>query len=384
MDYAERYRKVGQAGKTGQLSQPNQPNQPTHTQAYKDYYAALAKAQPKDPQATARTRDANGTIPESARPLLYNIAGEIKNTFHEFGSPMPPLLEGCTVVDLGAGTGRDTYFAAQLVGPNGRVIAVEPDAAKLAVAQKYLGQEIKQFSYDQCNVELVEGVPEDLSFIPDNTADVVISNCTFNMSPDKAAYIAEVKRILKPQGEWYFTDIYTDRRIPRATSDNIENVAERLAGALFIEDFRRMAQQAGFHDPRYVMTWKTPLSDAEQAKYPDIAFATITSRLMNSELTSDHCEDYGEEVIYDGSLPDYPDFFLYDKDIRFPANQVCHVCDNVSVLGLEGCRYAQVITVQGDRSVHYGDIHGDHIIKTAPDFDGVRDEDDIEVQASCC
>ena len=47
-------------------------------------------------------------------------------------------------------------------------------------------------------------------------------------------------------------------------------------------------------------------------------------------------------------------------------------------------RYAEVFDMTGDRSQHIGDTHGDHIIKVAPDFDGVRDEDDIEVQASCC
>lgn len=351
--------------------------------SYQEYYDAIAAASSIDPQATARTRDAEGTIPESVRPLLFNVSAEIKNNFHEFGAPLPPLMEGCTVLDLCCGSSRDTYLAAQLVGATGKVIGVEPNAERLAIGKKYLSKEIKQFGYTECNVELVQGVPEDLSFIEDDSIDIVISNCTFNLSPDKAAYIAEVKRVLKTGGEWYFTDVFTDRRIPQATSNNIERVAERLGGALFIEDFRRLVQAGGFHDPRYVMTWKTPLTDEEQANYPDIAFATVTSRMFNSELTSDHCEDYGEEVIYDGSLPDFPDFFLYDKDIKFPANQPCHVCDNVSVLGLE-THYAKVITVKGDRSVHYGDIHGDHIIKTAPDFNGVADEDDRPIQASCC
>lgn len=352
---------------------------------YQAYYAALAAASGRDPQATARTRDANGTIPEEARPLLYNVSAEIKNTFHEFGAPLPPLLEGCTVLDLCCGSGRDTYLAAQLVGAQGHVIGVEPDAARLAIAEKYLAQEIKQFGYETCNVELKCGVPEELAAagIKDGSVDVVISNCTFNLSPDKERYMAEVKRVLKDGGEWYFTDVFTDRRIPQATSDKVENVALRLGGAMFIEDFRRMAQAAGFHDPRYLMTWKTPVSPDEAALFPDIAFATVTSRLINSEMTSDHCEDYGEEVTYDGSLPDFPEFFLFDKDIKFPAGKACHVCDNVSVLGL-GTRYAKVISVSGTRDAHFGDIHGDHIIKCAPDFDGVVDEDDQPIQASCC
>lgn len=355
------------------------------TDNYQAYYAAVAAAQGRDPQATARTRDANGTIPGEARPLLYNVSAEIKNTFHEFGAPLPPLLEGCTVLDLCCGSGRDTYLAAQLVGPQGRVIGVEPLPERLAIAQKYLSQEIKQFGYEECNVELIEGAPEDLAAlgIADGSIDVVISNCTFNLSPDKERYIAEVKRVLKDGGEWYFTDVFTDRRIPQATSDQVENVAMRLGGALFVEDFRRMAQAAGFHDPRYLMTWQTPITPAEAAVYPGIAFATITSRLINSEFTSDHCEDYGEEIAYDGSLPDYPEFFLFDKDIKFPAGKTCHVCDNVSVLPL-ATRYAKVISVNGSRDVHYGDIHGDHLIKCAPDFDGVVDEDDQPIQASCC
>ena len=80
---------------------------------YQAYYDAIAAAEPRDPQATARTRDADGTIPGQARERMFNIAGEIQNTSREFGVPLPPLLEGCTVVDLCCGSGRDTYLAAQ-------------------------------------------------------------------------------------------------------------------------------------------------------------------------------------------------------------------------------------------------------------------------------
>lgn len=347
------------------------------------YYEDIARAQGRDPQATARTRDANGTIPDSVRPLLYNISSEIKNTFHELGAPIPPLLEGCTVVDLCCGSGRDTYLAAQLVGETGKVIGVEPVAERLAIAEKYHAQEIKQFGYARSNVELVNAAPEDLTLIADGTVDVVISNCTFNLSPDKERYIAEVKRILKDGGEWYFTDVFSDRRVPDALAKDAKTRAGRLAGCMFIEDFRRLAQAGGFHDPRYVMTWKTPLSAQERKTFDGVSFATITCRLINSELTSDHCEDYGEEIVYDGSLPDYPDFFLFDKDIKFPTGKTCHVCDNVSVLGL-ATRYAKAIAVEGARDVHYGDIHGDAIIKCAPDFSGVVDEDDQPIMASCC
>ena len=131
------------------------------------------------------------------------------------------------------------------------------------------------------------------------------------------------------------------------------------------------------------MTWKAPLSSREKKTFGDIAFATITCRLINTELTSDHCENYGEEIVYDGSLPDYPDYFLFDKNIKFATGKTCHVCDNVSALGL-GTRYAKVLSVEGTRETHFGDIHGDAIVKCAPDFDGVVDEDDQPIMVSCC
>lgn len=350
-----------------------------------DYYAQIAAASGRDPQATARTRDADGTIPGEARDKLYNVSAEIKNLFHEFGAPMPPLMEGCTVVDLCCGSGRDTYLAAQLVGETGKVIGVEPNAERLIIAQKYLDQEMKQFGYAAPNVELLNGVPEDLAAIPDDSADIVISNCTFNLSPDKEAYVREVKRILKEDGEWYFTDVFTGRRIPTELAKNVEQRADRLAGAMFVGDFRRLVQRNGFNDPRYLMNFKTPLTDSERDTYGDVEFATLTVRILNSNWSEDVCESYGETVTYDGSLPDYPEFFLFEHNIKFPAGKECTVCGNVTSVAAHS-RYAKVFKVVGDRTTHIGDTHHayDALVVNAPDYTGVRDEDDLPIQASCC
>lgn len=349
----------------------------------RDYYVEIAELQDIDPQATARTRDTDTTIPPSVREKLFNISAEIKNHFHEFGTPMPPLLEGCTVVDLCCGSGRDTYLAAQLVGPAGKVIGIEPDANRLAKAQKYLDQEIAQFGYDSCNVELVNGVPEDLSMIDDDSVDVVISNCTFNLSPNKNKYVEEVKRVLKEGGEWYFTDVFTDRRIPLDKAHDMKLRALRLAGAMYINDFRRLVQHFEFLDPRYLMTFKTPLENGEQGLFPDIAFATITVRAMNSKWAEDVCESYGETITYKGNLEDYPDEFVFDANIKFPTGQVRPVCGNVTSLAAHS-RYSSAFEVTGNRDQHIGETAGDRIIKTAPDYEGVYDEDDQPINASCC
>ncbi|MGI6216948.1 MAG: methyltransferase domain-containing protein [Coriobacteriales bacterium] len=350
---------------------------------YIAYYEKLADLQGDNPLAHARTKDTETSVPSIARPLLFNIAGEIKNKFNEFGSPMPPLMEGCTVLVLCCGTGRDVYLAAQLVGEDGKVIGLEPVDSKLEVAERYLKKEIKQFGYSKCNVEFLKAAPENMEEIADDSMDIVISNCTFNMSPDKEAYIKEVQRVLKDNGEFYFTDIFTDRRIPEELSSDPAKVAIELGGAMYINDFRRLVQANGFKDPRYLFTNKTPMSEDEQAMFPDIAFATITSRLINSQWTEDVCESYGETITYKGTLPGYPDYFLFDKDIKFPTGKTCTICGNVSGT-VAKTRYSKAFDFTFDRSKHLGDTHGDHIIKTAPDWDGEIDEDDQPQKVSCC
>lgn len=349
----------------------------------KAYYEEIAAVQSRDPQATARTRDTDITIPPSAREKLFGISAEIKNYFHEFGTSMPPLLEGCTVVDLCCGSGRDTFLAAQLVGETGKVIGVEPDSKRIEIAQKYLDKEMTQFGYSKPNVEFINGVPEDLSAIHDESVDVVISNCTFNLSPDKEAYVREVKRVLKEGGEWYFTDVFTDRRIPLEKARDIKLRALRLAGAMYINDFRRLVQHFGLLDPRYPFTFKTPLSENEQVLFPDIAFATITTRVLKSKWVEDVCESYGETITYKGNLTDYPEMFPFDFNIKFPAGKACSVCGNVSAIAAHS-RYSSAFEYTGNRDQHIGDTHGDPIIKTAPGYEGVYDEDDQPVSASCC
>lgn len=349
----------------------------------KSYYKEVFAAQDVDPQKSARTRDAEDTIPHEAREKMFDISAEIKSKFHEFGSPMPPLLKGCSVLDLGCGSGRDTYLAAQLVGPKGTVVGVEPNAKRLDIAKKYLDREMKQFGFDKPNVVFMQEYWEDLSSIESSSIDVVISNCMLNMSPHKQKVMSEVYRVLKEGGEFYFTDVFSDRRIPAALAEDPQWIAARLGGALYIEDFRRLAQDAGFLDPRYLMRFKTPLTDEEQLCFGDVSFATITSRLIKSSLLEDICESYGEKITYLGTLPDYPDYFLFDSEIKFPTGKELEVCGNVT--GTVGTnRYKEVFKVVLDRSHHIGDTHGDHIIKTSPDYTGVIDEDDQPIKASCC
>jgi len=120
------------------------------------------------------------------------------------------------ILDLGCGTGRDVYIASKLVGETGRSIGVDMTTEQVAVAKKYQDEQRERFCYKSSNVTLLQGYIEDLKSlgIEDNSVDVVISNCVINLSPSKEQVFKEIFRVLKPGGELYFADVFSDRRVP--------------------------------------------------------------------------------------------------------------------------------------------------------------------------
>ena len=97
-------------------------------------------------------------------------------------------------------------------------------------------------------MEFIKGTIEDLKSIgiQNESIDAVISNCVINLSGDKLKVFQEIWRVLKVSGELYFSDIFSDRRIPDHLKKNSMLWGEGLAGALYIEDFRRMMKSVGF------------------------------------------------------------------------------------------------------------------------------------------
>ena len=208
------------------------------------------------------------SMPLFLRPLLADLHPEVVARFYGCGSPLPPALEGCTVLDLGCGSGRDCYLLSRLVGESGRVIGVDMTEEQLAVAKSHLTWHTQQYGYGRSNVEFLHGNIEDLktSGIVDNSIDVVVSNCVINLSDDKRKVFAEIFRVLKPGGELYFSDVYADRRIPSSLKLDPVLLGECLSGALYWEDFRRILQDIGCPDVRVVKQNPITLDDPEVEK----------------------------------------------------------------------------------------------------------------------
>ncbi|MEN3976867.1 methyltransferase domain-containing protein [Emcibacter sp. SYSU 3D8] len=284
---------------------------------------------------------------------LKNVHDEVQARFYGCGSPIPAGLAGAHVLDLGCGAGRDCYVLSQLVGPGGRVIGVDMTEAQLAVAREYLEYHASRFGY--ANVEFRRGYIEDLSTadIPDNSIDVVISNCVINLSPDKERVFREIFRVLKPGGELHFADVFADRRLPADLAADPVLVGECLGGALYWEDFRRLLARAGCHDVRTVSRRRLEINNPEiEQRVGLVQFHSVVVRAFKLEL-EDRCEDFGQAVIYRGTMAELPHAFDLDDHHRFATGKIMTVCGNTADM-ISRTRYAPHFQVIGDKSTHYG------------------------------
>lgn len=293
-------------------------------------------------------------IPSFLKPLLARIHPEVLSRYYGCGLVCPPLLEGCRVLDLGCGTGRDVYALAQLVGPTGEVVGVDMTDEQLAVAERHRGFHRDCFGYD--NVRFLHGFIERLDELDlePGSFDVIVSNCVVNLSPDKDAVLRGVHRFLKDGGEFYFSDVYADRRVPDAVRNDPVLYGECLGGALYWNDFLRLAQRQGFADPRLVTDQPLTITDPALApRVGNLRFFSATYRLFKLDGLETACEDYGQAVIYRGSIADHVDRFVLDKHHDIETGRVFPVCGNTWRM-LRDTRFASHFDFVGDFNRHYG------------------------------
>ena len=190
------------------------------------------------------------------RPEDISAVPEGANLGLGCGNPvaLASLREGEIVVDLGSGAGFDCFLAAGKVGQSGRVIGVDMTQEMLDKAR----ENARKGGY--ANVEFRLGEIENLP-VPDRTADIVISNCVINLSPDKGRVFREAFRILKPGGRLMVSDIVLMRDLPQALVDSIEAYVGCVAGAVRKDDYLRAIGEAGFGEVRIVSESVFPVKD---------------------------------------------------------------------------------------------------------------------------
>ena len=158
-------------------------------------------------------------------------------------SAIAAIRAGETVLDLGSGGGFDCFLAAVQTGASGRVIGVDMTPAMISKAR----ENAERGNYTQVEFRLgeIENLP-----VANDEADVIISNCVINLSPDKPRVFREAWRVLKPGGRLAISDVVASTELPEEVRNDLQLYSNCMAGALQVQELERMLAEAGFEKIR--------------------------------------------------------------------------------------------------------------------------------------
>lgn len=306
------------------------------------------------------------------RALLALLPQEIIAKDYGCGDPSRYVKAGDVVLDLGSGSGKICYLAAQLVGDGGKVIGVDMNDDMLALARKYQGEMAEKLGEDR--VEFVKGQIQDLALdwaavnaylaehpvknaedmlalrawqeqqrataplIKDNSVDLVVSNCVLNLvhDSDKEQLIREIFRVVKPGGRVAISDIVSDETVPGHLKQDPHLWSGCISGALQEHEFLEAFIKAGFIAVSYDK-WENQAWQVVEG----IEFRAVTITAIKP--AGNTCTDKGHAVIYRGPYSEVYD----DEGHVYYRGQRMAVCE----------RNYQLLT---------GDAYGDDFIGIAP------------------
>ncbi len=173
-------------------------------------------------------QEVDGYLPEADLGLGCGLPTELAQ-----------IKSGDVVVDLGSGAGNDCFVARSQTGPDGKIIGIDFTPEMIEKARKNASKQ---------GFENIQFIEADIENIPlsDHTADVVISNCVMNLVPDKKAAFAETYRLLKPGGHFSISDVVIKGHLPKQIKKSAEMYAGCVSGAVSMEDYLKILEDAGF------------------------------------------------------------------------------------------------------------------------------------------
>lgn len=243
--------------------------------------------------------------------LLKLLPQEVIDKDYGCGDPSRYVENGDVVLDLGCGSGKICYMAAQLVGETGRVVSVDMNDEMLALARKYQAEMAEKLAGDK--VRFVKGQIQDLTknlenphssepLIADNSIDLVLSNCVLNLvnDSDKKQLVEEIFRVVKPGGRIAISDIVADESIPEHLKADPELWSGCISGSFLEDEFLESFKQAGFR------AVKCDKWDAQPWQVVEgIEFRSVTITAVKGEDLP--CIDKGHAVIYKGPYAETTD-----------------------------------------------------------------------------
>lgn len=320
----------------------------------KEYYGEILSSSSDLKTSACCTID---MIPIRIKDTLPYIMDEIKDKYYGCGSPMPEVLQGAKILDLGCGSGRDVYILSKLAGQEGFVYGIDMTKNQIDVAKKYQNEQTRRFEYKKNNTSFIHDYIENIDkHFKENSLDIVTSNCVINLLKDKKEILKKVHTLLKEGGEFYFSDVYSNRRLGQELKTNKLLHGECLGGALYVNDFITYAIEAGFVEPRLVSSKEIEILDPNiKELLGNIKFYSLTYRLWKIKNLDSVCEDYGQSIIYKGGIEYCKAEFLLDANHLFEINRPEHVCKNTADM-LMKTRYKKYFELQGNSNTHFGEF----------------------------
>jgi SAM-dependent methyltransferase len=206
--------------------------------AVQERYSRLAK----------QSQDCCGDECGCSSDRLYDISlSDVPQEVAEFslgcGDPISiaELRPGEVVVDLGSGGGLDAFLAARRVGESGHVVGIDMTPAMIERATH--SRDRQGLTNVEFRLGKIEAMP-----LPDNFADVIISNCVINLAPDKAAVFRDAFRVLKPGGRFAVADIVSEGDLNEDEQSNMDAWAECMTGAIDVDRYLNLLRDVGFVD----------------------------------------------------------------------------------------------------------------------------------------
>ncbi|KAM7009318.1 arsenite methyltransferase [Tautogolabrus adspersus] len=270
-------------------------------------------------------------IPAFIRQALKKVHPEVTARYYGCGLVVPECLEGCRILDLGCGSGRDCYMLSDLVGEKGHVIGIDMTEDQLKVALTYVDYHTTEFGYKKPNVSFVQGYIEALTEagLEKSSFDIIISNCVVNLSPDKRRVLAEAYSVLKDGGELYFSDVYSSETLTEEIKNHKVLWGECIGGALWWKDLLQLAEEVGFSPPRLVTARVLTVNNKElQQILGDCKFVSANYRLFKvPKGNAKSCQ-----VIYNGNITGVEDRFEFDCQHTFKVGEVVEVDEELATI----------------------------------------------------
>ena len=269
---------------------------------------------------------------QPSREDLAHIPPEVVERYYGCGSPIDvaDIIEGETTLDLGSGAGIDVFRAARRVGPTGKAIGIDMTDQMLKVAGEARVEVGKNLGFDV--TEFKKGFLEEVP-VPDQSVDLVTSNCVINLSPDKRRVLSEIWRILKDHGRMVISDIVSEAEVPVHQRKDPRLWGECISGAVTEEELLAYMERAGFYGIQV-------LSRSFWREVEGYRFFSVTVRGYKYEKKKG-CVFAGQDAIYKGPFRGISD----EEGHWFPRNVAVEVCtDTAARLSREPYRGMFLIT----------------------------------------